>query len=71
MMQMIAKAAKKVGKRRGPAPTGKGTQVVVRCRDQLLQAIDDWRADQRPIPTRAEAIRQLTAKSLAALKRGG
>jgi hypothetical protein len=34
-------------------------QVQVRCKDDFLREIDDWRSRQRPIPTRSEAIRQL------------
>lgn len=66
MELQVAKSAKKVGR---PA-TGQGTQVVVRCQEALLTALDDWRSRQRPIPTRAEAIRQLTEASLNSSKRG-
>lgn len=32
-------------KKPGPKPTGKGTQVVVRCQPDLLDAIDAAQAD--------------------------
>jgi len=57
-------------KKRGPKPTGKGSPVMVRCKQPLLDDVDDWRSRQRPIPSRAEAIRQLTALGLAAEKKG-
>jgi hypothetical protein len=46
-------------KRRGPAPTGKGVQVVVRLQPDPLDALDKWAAKQGDQPTRAEAIRRL------------
>lgn len=46
-------------KRRGPAPTGKGVQVVVRLQPDPLDALDKWAAKQGDRPTRAEAIRRL------------
>jgi len=46
-------------KRRGPAPTGKGVQVVVRLQPDPLRALDGWAAKQNDHPTRAEAIRRL------------
>lgn len=53
-------------KRRGPAPTGKGTQVVVRLQPPALAAVDAWIARQaEPQPSRPEAIRQLIADALA------
>lgn len=44
-------------KKRGPKPTGKGMLVGVRLHDPELSAIDAWRAEQDPEPTRPEAIR--------------
>lgn len=47
-------------KRRGPEPTGKGWPIGVRLQPELLNAIDDWIAQQPGLPvTRAEAIRQI------------
>jgi hypothetical protein len=55
-------------KRRGPPPTGKGVQVVVRLQPDPLGAIDDWVAKQKDQPTRAEAIRRLVEIGLKAKK---
>jgi len=46
-------------KKRGPPPTGKGTQIVVRMQPAPLEALDDWASQQADGPTRAEAIRRL------------
>ena len=51
-------------KRRGPAPTGKGVQVVVRLQPDPLHALDGWAAKQNDHPTRAEAIRRLVELGL-------
>jgi hypothetical protein len=51
-------------KRRGPAPTGKGVQVVVRLQPYPLDALDKWAAKQKDHPTRAEAIRRLVELGL-------
>ena len=44
-------------KRRGPAPTGKGTLVGVRLQPSQLDALDGWIAKQGASMTRPEAIR--------------
>jgi metal-responsive CopG/Arc/MetJ family transcriptional regulator len=41
----------------------------VRLQDDLLEQLDDWRSQQRPIPSRAEAIRQHLELSLAKTRR--
>ena len=46
-------------KRRGPAPTGKGTLVGVRLQPSHLTALDAWIAKQHPPVTRPEAIRAM------------
>jgi hypothetical protein len=51
-------------KKRGPAPTGKGVQVVVRLQPDPLAALDAWVAKQKGEPTRAEAIRRLVELGL-------
>jgi hypothetical protein len=51
-------------KRRGPPPTGKGVQVVVRLQPDPLAALDSWIAKQKDEPTRAEAIRRLVELGL-------
>jgi hypothetical protein len=53
-------------KRRGPPPTGKGVQVVVRWQPEPLDALDQWVAKQKDKPTRAEAIRRLVELGLKA-----
>jgi Ribbon-helix-helix protein, copG family len=47
-----------------PTSNPKPNQIQLRCSDEYLHAIDEWRAKQRPIPSRSEAIRQLTAIAL-------
>lgn len=34
-----------------------GTPVTVRLDDETLRELDEWRARQRPIPSRPEALR--------------
>lgn len=51
-------------KRRGPAPTGKGHQVVVRLQPDQLAALDTWIAGQPDRPSRPEAVRRLLAGAL-------
>jgi hypothetical protein len=46
-------------KRRGPAPTGKGTLVGVRLQPDRLAAVDAWIAKQATRMTRPEAIRAM------------
>ena len=46
-------------KRRGPAPTGKGTLIGVRLQPSQLQALDTWIAEQDSSLTRPEAIRAM------------
>jgi hypothetical protein len=51
-------------KKRGPAPTGKGTLIGVRLQPPQLSAIDAWAASQEPQPSRPEAIRALVEAML-------
>jgi len=37
----------------------------MRVSPEWLAKIDDWRASQRPVPSRAEAIRRLVEKGLS------
>jgi hypothetical protein len=46
-------------KRRGPAPTGKGTLVGVRLQPDQLAGLDNWTGKHHPDLTRPEAIRRL------------
>ena len=41
-------------KRRGPAPTGKGTLIGVRLQPLDLAALDAWRRQQEDLPSRPE-----------------
>jgi len=52
-------------KRRGPAPTGKGTPVQVRFQPDQLARLDAWIAEQGDAPSRPEAARRLIDKALA------
>jgi hypothetical protein len=54
---------KKVGR---PRTTGPGEQVVVRLHQPMLGDIDEWCEAQEAKPTRAEALRRLAARGLAA-----
>jgi hypothetical protein len=54
-------------KRRGPAPTGKGTQIVVRMHADQLDPLDAWiEAQPEPQLSRPEAIRRLVEEALEA-----
>ncbi|MGY0573884.1 hypothetical protein ACTGJ9_024700 [Bradyrhizobium sp. RDM12] len=64
----MAKKTLLAKKRRGPPPTGKGTQIVVRMQPAPLDALDNWVAHQADRPTRAEAIRRLVELGLKAKK---
>jgi hypothetical protein len=52
--------------KRGPAPTGKGTTIGVRCQDDFIKAIDAWRGGQAVPPSRAAALRHLAEEALRA-----
>jgi hypothetical protein len=58
-------------KRRGPAPTGKGTQVVVRLQPRELERVDAYVATQADEPSRAEALRRMAGFEPAPVKRSG
>jgi hypothetical protein len=47
-----------------PVSTSKEWPVMLRIQPELLADIDNWRARQRPIPSRAGAILKLAAISL-------
>jgi len=51
-------------RKRGPAPTGKGTPVQVRLQPDQLGKVDAWREAQDDKPSRPEAIRRLVEKAL-------
>jgi hypothetical protein len=64
----MAKQTVLAKKKRGPAPTGKGVQVVVRLQPDPLAALDAWVTKQKEKPTRAEAIRRLVELGLKVRK---
>jgi hypothetical protein len=51
-------------KRRGPAPTGKGTLIGVRIQPDQLKTLDNWIAKQREHRSRPEAIREILERAL-------
>jgi hypothetical protein len=63
----MAKQTVLAKKRRGPAATGKGVQVVVRMQPPLLAGLDAWIAAQDDNPTRPEAVRRVLQKALRKL----
>jgi hypothetical protein len=67
-MTTPAKKRKKPGP---PRTTGPGEQVVVRLHQPMLGAIDEWRLAQESEPTRAEALRRLAERGLAAESAAG
>lgn len=50
--------------RRGRPATGTNLAIGVRMPPDLLKALDEWCARQRPIPTRPEGVRQLVEAAL-------
>lgn len=50
--------------RRGPPPTGKGTQVQVRLQPDLLARLDAYRATLPDSPSRPETIRGMIEATL-------
>jgi hypothetical protein len=57
-------------KKRGPAPTGKGTLIGVRLQPAPLSELDAWAARQDDTPSRPEAIRRLVELGLLAKDSG-
>jgi hypothetical protein len=55
-------------KRRGPAPTGKGTLLGVRLQPPQLAALDAWSNKQGASMTRPEAVRRLVELGLKGKK---
>jgi hypothetical protein len=51
-------------KRRGPAPTGKGTLIGVRLQPDDLNKIDAYIAKQPDAPSRPEALRRVPNSAL-------
>jgi hypothetical protein len=48
-----------------PTDDPKKHLLQLRVSDDFLNAVEDWRARQRPIPSLSEAVRQLTMTALA------
>ena len=60
LAQFYGKQTVLAKKKRGPSPTGKGVQVVVRMQPGPLEALDVWIAKQKePNLSRPEAVRRL------------
>ena len=51
-------------KRRGPAPTGKGTPILTRLQPDLLEKLDAYVARQADEISRPEGIRRLVEMGL-------
>lgn len=47
-----------------PSTGGRKTGIMVRIPDDELAALDEWREQQSPEPSRPEAIRRLVGKAL-------
>jgi hypothetical protein len=58
MINMTTQQKTVIPRKRGPAPTGKGTPVMVRLPTDLLKALDRSRGDAVVAPTRPEAVRR-------------
>ena len=56
-------------KKRGPAPTGKGTPIMTRVQPDTLARIDAYIARQKEEISRPEAIRRLVELGLKTGKR--
>ena len=61
----MSKSTREITKSRRPAGTGE--PVLVRLQPELANQLDTLRSLKRPIPTRAEAIRQLIAAAFEAV----
>lgn len=44
----------------------KSTRFIMSVEPSFLERVDDWRAVQRPVPSRAEAIRRLVEFAMSA-----
>jgi len=51
-----------VPKKRGPAPTGKGTQIQVRLQPDMLNKLDRWIEQNDATQSRPQAIRAIIAR---------
>jgi hypothetical protein len=55
---------KMLTKKRGRPATGTSPVIGVRVHADLKARIDEWRAEQRPLPSQPEAIRRLVEQAL-------
>jgi hypothetical protein len=58
-------------KKRGPPPTGQGTQVQVRLQPHELERVDAYVARASDAPSRAEALRRMAGFEPAPVRRSG
>lgn len=65
----MSRQDKKIAKKRGRPATGTSPTVGVRVPEELAARIDEWRSEQRPIPSQPEAIRRLVDLGLKAKAR--
>jgi len=61
---------KKIAKKRGRPATGTSPTVGVRIPAALITRLDNWRRQQRDLPSRPEAIRRLLEYCLSKQPRG-
>jgi hypothetical protein len=69
MVNMVKQETVIPQKRRGPAPTGKGTPIVTRVQPEMLKKIDGYIARQKESISRPEAVRRLVELGLKKGKR--
>lgn len=67
---MAAKLLQPKNRKRGRPPSGLGTPVQVRLKDEQLAAIDAWRRGQPDLPNRPEALRRLAEIGIKASRKG-
>jgi hypothetical protein len=58
----------RLAKKRGRPATGRGVTVGIRCHEDLLTAVDEWRIKEPDHPSRATAIRRLAEQALRGKK---
>jgi hypothetical protein len=63
MVAMTQRIRRSPGRPKGSG-TGKGEPLQLRLHDPFMSRLDDWRAEQRPIPNRQEAIILLAEKAI-------
>jgi hypothetical protein len=57
-----------ISKKRGRPATGERKTIGVRCDDEMLKRVDDFRREEPDIPARPEAMRRLIEAGLRATK---